>query len=152
MVRWMAITVFLVVLSGCSVSTRSLEPPVIRISGLELLNNQKTRLDLMVTNLNPQPLMASSVILELAIEKQDWVVSEQSIDWQIPASARETVSITVAHEDPEVLRWLREVSENQRPSVSWSMRLSLTVDDDQTIEAENAGFLYRVPGQARRFR
>ncbi len=150
--RWMAVAVFLIALSGCSLSTRPLEPPVVRISGLELLGNDRARLDLMITNLNPEPLMPSGVMLQLAIEGKDWVISEQPIQWQVSPSARETVSITVSHEDREVLAWLQEVSENQRPSVRWSMTLSLSVADDQTIETENTGFLYRVPGQAMRFR
>ncbi len=140
------------VLSGCSLSTRPIEPPVVRISGVELMGEDRVRLDLMITNLNPEPLDPSRVMLRVAINDQDWVASEQAINWQVSPSARETVSITVPHLDPQVLVWLKEVGENQRPSVRWSMTLALSLAEDQTIETKDSGFLYRVPGQTTRFR
>lgn len=145
---WLAV----LVLAGCAMSTRPMEPPVVRITGLELIGNDQVRLDLMITNLNPEPLDPARVALELAINDQDWVMAEQTITWQVSANARETVSITLPHQNGQVLAWLQEVSENQRPSVRWSLALSLDFGENIVIETEDTGFLYRVPGQANRFR
>lgn len=150
--RLWLVLMLLVLLSGCGLSTRTIEPPVVRISGLELLAGDRVRLDLMLTNLNPAPLNPKRVVLRLNLNGQDWVMAEQSINWQVSPSARETVSITVPHQDLQVLVWLQEVSDNQRASVRWSLALDLVVDKDQTIETKDSGFLYRVPGQPRRFR
>lgn len=139
-------------LAGCALSTRPVEPPVVRIAGLELIGNDQVRLDLMLTNLNPEPLEPSRVVLNLAINEQDWVMSEQTINWQVSANARESVSITLPHRGGRVLTWLREVSRDQRPSVSWSLTLSLDVGDKAVIETDDSGFLFRMPGQPNRFR
>lgn len=150
--RLWLVLVILVSLSGCGLSTRTIEPPVVHISGLELLSGDRVRLDLMLTNLNPAPLNPRHVVLRLNLNDQDWVMAEQSTNWQVSPNARETVSITVPHQDPQVLVWLQEVSDNQRASVSWSLALDLVVGEDKTIETKDSGFLYRVPGQPRRFR
>jgi len=122
------------------------------IAGLELIDNDQVRLDLMLTNLNPEPLEPSRVVLNLAINEQDWVMSEQTINWQVSANARESVSITLPHQGGRVLTWLQEVSRDQRPSVSWSLTLSLDLGDKAVIETDDSGFLFRMPGQPNQFR
>jgi len=149
--RWW-VWLLISVLAGCTLSTRPMEPPVVRIASLELIGNDQVHLDLMLTNLNPEPLDPARVLLKLAIDEQDWVVAEQTINWQVSANARETVSLVLPHQNGRVLAWLQEVSQNQRPSVRWSLALSLNFGENIVIETDDTGFLYRVPGQPNRFR
>lgn len=147
---WLMLMAALMV--ACSASKRITEPPVARLSGLELQSNGQMVVDIMLTNLNPVALQANSARFQVVSEGVMWVNWEQSIDWQVPANARDGVRMTGPLVSPKVGQWLDEISQGQRDSLPYTLTLALGLSTEDAIETEHQGFLYRVPGQPGRFR
>lgn len=145
-------TVLGLALSACTPSKRVTEPPAVQISGLELLADGEARVEMMLTNLNPATLNTRSARLKLALEGVTWLETEQAVSWQVSANAREAVSLVGQTDASKVDAWLNEVAKGQRTSLPYALTLSLKLTDDRVIDSEHTGFLYRVPGQAGRFR
>lgn len=147
-----ALLALLIVGTACTPSKRPSEPPVVRISGIHLAEPGRAQVDLMLTNLNRIDLIGIDARIEIYINNELWLRWEAPINWAIPPNAREVVQIEARTTNQQVQDWLNEVASGERPNVTWTTKLSISLPKEAKLESEGSGFLYRVPGSLSRFR
>ena len=146
----LALAVWLAV--ACTPSLRALEPPVIGVSGLTLVDPQTVQLDLMITNLTPTRLEPERAEVSVEINDQAFIEWEQPVEWTVSPNARDVVSLSAQAPSPKIRRWLSELSQGERERLAWNVQMRFILPDENAIETTANGFLYPRPGQPDQFR
>ena len=137
---------------ACAPSSRSVEPPVVRLSGLSVLNPTAVEVDVMVTNLNPMVLDPQRAEVVIRINDQAFIDWEQTVDWTVSSNARDAVTFTAPASAPQVRQWLSQLSQGERDNLPWSIQMRLSWADDRSVETTASGWLYPRPGQPGQYR
>lgn len=137
---------------ACANPERYLEPPVVQLTGLTVLDNGQASVDLMVTNLNSLGLMAQAISFRWAYDGDLWLAWEQAGRWQVSANAREVLRIETGLDRRHVSESLALLERGERTQLPYAITLTITLESGRVLTTEQTGFLYPMPGQPGRFR
>lgn len=137
---------------ACTPSLRSMEPPVVRLSGLSVLDPQTAEVRVMITNLSPIALDPQSAQVVVLINDEAFIDWEQTVDWAVSANARDVVRFTATAPSPQVRQWLSQLSQGERENLPWSLEVAFVWPDEHMVEATAQGWLYPKPGQPGQYR
>ena len=147
----LALAGLVLIASGCGgVRGISGADPFVHLDSLAR-DGMNLTVELLVSNLNDQPLHLSGARLQARLDDKTLFMSQWPLDVEIAARGRERIRLEVTG-GLAGLEALDELTGGARVSLPYRLDGELFHDRGRSTEVDRRGFLHRVPGQPGRYR
>ena len=108
-------------------------------------------LELNMRNVNEAPLVLLAIDVKLSVDDNELLSYKGSIDTDIVANGTESWSVDVSESDSS-RELLNKLENGDAKSLPYSLKGSISSQDDGTLRFEHEGHLYPLPGRPGHFR
>ena len=137
-------------LTSCGSNQVRGEPPMVRLNELSHQDGAIT-LELNMRNVNEAPLVLLAIDVKLSVDDNELLSYKGSVDTDIVANGIESWSVDVSESDTS-RELLNKLENGEINSLPYSLKGSISSQDDGTLRFEHEGHIYPLPGRPGHFR